>query len=492
MTRQMMNHFTYGYDPNQELYRHASRLGPQIHSERSTFARPNPRADPMAGRQVPQPSGSITPHPTTLQSTSAGPPRRRIPVACGRCRKRKIRCSGDPGDSTGCANCKSAGITQGQCIFLRVSSSNIELSPYSSSPASGTSGASTFGFGLPHASLSTSALHTTLSSQPSLRLGNHTLGGISNSASLKSLYNTDGITTADASSPMLLGSRNPYDSMSNDMGTAVGVNATGEPGYPHYMLGHGLGETSSTQALNHSQQDFRSWPPHESTQSIGSVGHAMSTYVHSSARMSPNSNHSIDNYPMTFPALNSLSSSLPEGLSRSSLSEKSLPPLPPMPVRIQANDFKDSNPVNGGNDGISTQHPYVPSSLSPGAASRNSSTMSSASSSYVSNSAIQLAPSSIPSITSSGASVSHGGSYGTNAIGIGPNSSHNQLNSAIDPIGLHHSGMHSNKHDESDNIGASHKISPPATSLCTSSVTSTNNTYSSGEQRRGSTLNKVY
>lgn len=41
-------------------------------------------------------------------------------IKCMRCRKRKIRCSGDPGDRTGCTNCKSAGETE-TCQFLRVS-----------------------------------------------------------------------------------------------------------------------------------------------------------------------------------------------------------------------------------------------------------------------------------------------------------------------------------------------------------------------------------
>ncbi|OJD14440.1 hypothetical protein AJ78_05208 [Emergomyces pasteurianus Ep9510] len=45
--------------------------------------------------------------------------RRRIPVACGRCRRRKIRCSGDSGNGQ-CTNCRNAG-TQG-CQFLRVNS----------------------------------------------------------------------------------------------------------------------------------------------------------------------------------------------------------------------------------------------------------------------------------------------------------------------------------------------------------------------------------
>ncbi|KAI0440415.1 hypothetical protein F4803DRAFT_553075 [Xylaria telfairii] len=47
-------------------------------------------------------------------------PRKRIAVACGRCRKRKIRCSGDPGNGGPCSNCKNAGYEP--CLFLRVSS----------------------------------------------------------------------------------------------------------------------------------------------------------------------------------------------------------------------------------------------------------------------------------------------------------------------------------------------------------------------------------
>ncbi|KAK6340454.1 hypothetical protein TWF730_002208 [Orbilia blumenaviensis] len=55
-----------------------------------------------------------------LGSQSASAPRKRVNVACARCRKRKIRCSGDPGDNSGCQNCKSAGVSPGQCLFLRV------------------------------------------------------------------------------------------------------------------------------------------------------------------------------------------------------------------------------------------------------------------------------------------------------------------------------------------------------------------------------------
>ncbi|KAG6042886.1 hypothetical protein E4U17_001180 [Claviceps sp. LM77 group G4] len=47
-------------------------------------------------------------------------PRKRIAVACGRCRQRKIRCSGDNGTGAACTNCKTAGTER--CQFLRVSS----------------------------------------------------------------------------------------------------------------------------------------------------------------------------------------------------------------------------------------------------------------------------------------------------------------------------------------------------------------------------------
>lgn len=52
-------------------------------------------------------------------------PRKRIAVACGRCRKRKIRCSGDPGTGQPCHNCKNAGAEP--CRFLRVSSTETTL-----------------------------------------------------------------------------------------------------------------------------------------------------------------------------------------------------------------------------------------------------------------------------------------------------------------------------------------------------------------------------
>ncbi|KAL4945947.1 hypothetical protein BDV06DRAFT_174502 [Aspergillus oleicola] len=53
-----------------------------------------------------------------------GQSRKRIPVACSRCRKRKIRCSGDVGDGQGCSNCRMSGNTQ--CHFLRVNSEMLQ------------------------------------------------------------------------------------------------------------------------------------------------------------------------------------------------------------------------------------------------------------------------------------------------------------------------------------------------------------------------------
>ncbi|KAL2158305.1 hypothetical protein VTH06DRAFT_4626 [Thermothelomyces fergusii] len=70
------------------------------------------------------------PYPLTISMTGqpdsdSAPQRKRIAVACGRCRKRKIRCSGDPGQGQPCSNCKNAGVEQ--CQFLRVSSREAPL-----------------------------------------------------------------------------------------------------------------------------------------------------------------------------------------------------------------------------------------------------------------------------------------------------------------------------------------------------------------------------
>ncbi|KAK6435575.1 hypothetical protein LTR95_008241 [Oleoguttula sp. CCFEE 5521] len=51
--------------------------------------------------------------------------RRRIAVACARCRRRKIKCSGDPHDGTGCQACKQSGANVRDCAFMRVNSKEV-------------------------------------------------------------------------------------------------------------------------------------------------------------------------------------------------------------------------------------------------------------------------------------------------------------------------------------------------------------------------------
>ncbi|KAK5171052.1 uncharacterized protein LTR77_004196 [Saxophila tyrrhenica] len=57
------------------------------------------------------------------QGSNDSQARRRIAIACARCRRRKIKCSGDPGDNTGCSACKSSGADISKdCTFNRVGS----------------------------------------------------------------------------------------------------------------------------------------------------------------------------------------------------------------------------------------------------------------------------------------------------------------------------------------------------------------------------------
>ncbi|EGX44304.1 hypothetical protein AOL_s00193g32 [Orbilia oligospora ATCC 24927] len=69
----------------------------------------------------------------SMELGSQGPSstlRKRVNVACARCRKRKIRCSGDPGDNSGCQNCRTAGIALGQCQFLRVQCEQLAINEH--------------------------------------------------------------------------------------------------------------------------------------------------------------------------------------------------------------------------------------------------------------------------------------------------------------------------------------------------------------------------
>lgn len=53
-------------------------------------------------------------------------PRKRNSVACARCRKRKIKCTGDRLDGNGCEACQAAGVPRSSCHYLRVNSHHIE------------------------------------------------------------------------------------------------------------------------------------------------------------------------------------------------------------------------------------------------------------------------------------------------------------------------------------------------------------------------------
>ncbi|KAJ9350160.1 transcriptional regulator family: Fungal Specific TF [Paecilomyces variotii] len=144
-----------------------------------------------------------------------GPQRRRIQVACKRCRRRKIKCSGDPGDGQGCSNCKNSGTPD--CQFLRVNSS--ELQPRSSYPswlysASSTPSllGSTYGNSQQPASkgATLSTLQATSSSlrQPNYGLGTHAERRSSTrnsfAGSVRGDYESDSMAAQSMQSPAYL------------------------------------------------------------------------------------------------------------------------------------------------------------------------------------------------------------------------------------------------------------------------------------------------
>ncbi|KAF2177678.1 hypothetical protein K469DRAFT_602568 [Zopfia rhizophila CBS 207.26] len=98
-------HYYFSADRNVPLtVSHASRL--------------DPRGCPVSG---PRSRGNMGREEQTTENAQT---RRRIAVACARCRKRKIRCSGDPGNGSGCQNCRSSGVDLSACQFHRVGSSD--------------------------------------------------------------------------------------------------------------------------------------------------------------------------------------------------------------------------------------------------------------------------------------------------------------------------------------------------------------------------------
>ncbi|KAF7586983.1 hypothetical protein BBP40_007898 [Aspergillus hancockii] len=92
-------------------------------SKRDVISLPNSTQDGSKQEIVDRTTGAITPS-MEGEGKSRSSTRRRIPVACNRCRKRKIKCSGDPGDGLGCVNCRASGNVN--CHFLRVNSSMLQ------------------------------------------------------------------------------------------------------------------------------------------------------------------------------------------------------------------------------------------------------------------------------------------------------------------------------------------------------------------------------
>ena len=176
--------------------------------------------------------------------------------------------------------------------------------------------------------------------------------GLSGRGTLPSskIYHQDGLVVDPTTSPMNLTASRFYEGLGNEMSTSTDSN------YPQYMLNSAaapnLSETSNVLSSQHSDYP-RHWSPIQPTNKSSSstyyssleldattsvnMGSIMSGFIPSSAGPRNASGVSLDSYPTIFPALSSLSSSLPESGSRSTLSDKVLPPLGP--ARMPATDF---------------------------------------------------------------------------------------------------------------------------------------------------------
>ncbi|KAJ5273890.1 hypothetical protein N7478_009015 [Penicillium angulare] len=78
----------------------------------------------MSRHEMGDRSSSCTGPTSESDGKLRNPQRRRVPVACQRCRRRKIKCSGDSEDGQGCSNCHSAG--ENLCQFTRVNSQPVD------------------------------------------------------------------------------------------------------------------------------------------------------------------------------------------------------------------------------------------------------------------------------------------------------------------------------------------------------------------------------
>ncbi|KAF1831615.1 hypothetical protein BDW02DRAFT_44554 [Decorospora gaudefroyi] len=118
------------YDGSRRCLPHNLSYSNYIYNERndplalSQNTRDNPRGYPVGG-----PVGGVHSRANMGREEPVmepGPARRRIAVACARCRKRKIRCTGDSGTGAGCTNCRQAGVNPMLCQFHRVGSDAVQ------------------------------------------------------------------------------------------------------------------------------------------------------------------------------------------------------------------------------------------------------------------------------------------------------------------------------------------------------------------------------
>ncbi|KAH6683129.1 hypothetical protein B0J14DRAFT_139556 [Halenospora varia] len=106
------------YEDDEPTFRRYNNRGHAYPLSHNRELPPAPR--PYHGAREHQSSHETRNGSHSSEQDSSARPRSRIAVACGRCRKRKIKCSGDANNGQPCSSCKAAGVDN--CQFLRVSS----------------------------------------------------------------------------------------------------------------------------------------------------------------------------------------------------------------------------------------------------------------------------------------------------------------------------------------------------------------------------------
>jgi hypothetical protein len=339
------------------------------------------------------------------------------------------------------------------------------------------------------------------------------LGGYSGSGAAllgSKMYHPDALSSSSLYDPtpsIPLNSRSLYDGLGSDIS---GSNDN----YTQYMLhsssdpGSSLAEPSPV--ILQSQSDFpRHWPSiptsgkssgsgyymePDAASGMGSMTQVMSSFMQPPGPRIPG-NSNVDNYPNMFPALNSLSHSLPEGGSRLSLSDKVLPPLPHS--RIPASvDF-----------GVKIYSSYTDSASVASSTSQSRGSISmrrSPAANHIPLSPSMQLPSSERSTPTLSGSVSSMSNYITSSsssmsVGMGSNvySSNQQplLSSSMDQIPVPPMLKQERQRTDPELMlqsiprSSAHVPTPP---LRPSSTSSSLGYQPNGDQHKGRGLNKVY